>query len=262
MHKRWLVSVSVILIGGAAAYCYRPHLVEWVRASLRDFEKHGANYKIQPDSKTYDVLTKDLERWRKNLSVRYSIAKTPTDRAAVESDARAVLEQALPVLMHCWLGTPWDFNGTASGPGKGKIACGYFVATVLRDAGFKVDRYQLAKQPAENILRSFLPRESCDLTVDQAFPAFASEVVLEEPGVYLVGLDTHIGFIILANENFRFIHSSGLRPWCVVEESVDQAAALQHSSWRMLGNLTADSTVLKSWVTGKKIEVKGVQRDK
>jgi hypothetical protein len=48
----------------------------------------------------------------------------------------------------------------------------------------------------------------------------------------------------------------------VVEEFVDQAAALQHSSWRMLGNLTADSTVLKSWVTGKKIEVKGVQRDK
>ena len=245
MHKRWLVSVSVILIGGAAAYCYRPRLVEWVRASLRDFEKHGANYKIQPDSKTYDVLTKDLERWRKNLSVRHSIAKTPTDRAAVESDARAVLEQALPAMMHCWLG---------------KIACGYFVATVLRDAGFKVDRYQLAKQPAENILRSFLPRESCELTVDQAFPAFASEVVLEEPGVYLVGLDTHIGFIIVANENFRFIHSSGLRPWCVVEESVDQAAALQHSSWRMLGNLTADSTVLKSWVTGKKIEVKGVKK--
>ena len=88
----------------------------------------------------------------------------------------SVLEQALPAMMRCWLGTPWDFNGTAKGPGAGKIACGYFVATVLKDAGFQVDRYQLAQQPSENILRSFLPKDACDLSVGKDYQAFASDV--------------------------------------------------------------------------------------
>ena len=43
----------------------------------------------------------------------------PVLRASVEGDARLVLEHALPAMMRCRLGTPWDFNGTAKGPGAG-----------------------------------------------------------------------------------------------------------------------------------------------
>src|SRR6188474_3208784 len=43
-------------------------------------------------------------------------------------------------LFTCWLGTPWDFYGTTQTPGKGKIACGYFVTTLLRDMGASVNR--------------------------------------------------------------------------------------------------------------------------
>ena len=34
-----------------------------------------------------------------------------------------------------WKKTAWDFNGTATKPGDGPIACGYFVTTLLRDIG-------------------------------------------------------------------------------------------------------------------------------
>ena len=160
-------------------------------------------------------------------------------------------------MMRCWLGTPWDFNGTAAKPGGGKIACGYFVATVLKDAGFHVNRYKLAQQPSGNILHSFLAKESCSLTVGKPYDAFASDLEKSGSGIYLVGLDTHVAFLVMKPEGFHFIHSSGSRPWCVVDETRDEAHVLQRSNWRMVGNLTADPKVIRAWLDAKAITVRG-----
>jgi hypothetical protein len=43
---------------------------------------------------------------------------------------------------------------TSETPGRGEIACGYFVSTVLRDAGFGVERVRLAQQASERIVRT------------------------------------------------------------------------------------------------------------
>lgn len=253
MRKRWRFLIPFFCLCGFAGWWFRAPLAEVWRAA-RFVSDPIAN---RPDPKTYAVLTRELERWRKDLAARHRNAKSNAARAAVEADARAVLEQALPAMMRCWLGTPWDFNGTAKGPGAGKIACGYFVATVLKDAGFQVDRYQLAQQPSENILRSFLPKQSCDLSVDQDYQAFATALEMREPGVHIVGLDTHVAFIVVDGGGFRFIHSSGSEPWCVVDESRSNATVLQRSRWRMLGNLTADPLLLKRWLKAEKIAVRG-----
>lgn len=213
--------------------------------------------KSKPDPKTYLALTEDIAMRRADLAERYSKARTPTDKATIENDARIILEHYLPELMRCWLGTPWDFNGTTKAPGAGKIACGYFVSTVLKDAGFQVDRYRLAQQPSSNILHSFLPKASCSLTSGEDYKAFSSRVTSHEPGIYLVGLDTHVGFIVVNQGSFRFIHSSGSSPRCVVDEDPDEAFVLQKSRWRMLGNLTADTNVLRRWIKQEKMVVKG-----
>ncbi|MBC8127824.1 MAG: hypothetical protein H8M99_11850, partial [Gloeobacteraceae cyanobacterium ES-bin-144] len=181
------------------------------------------------------------------------------ERKAVEHDARVILETTLPEMMRCWLGTPWDFNGTASTPGGGRIACGYFVATVLMDSGFRVDCYQLAQQPSGNILRTFLTKNECVLTVGKPYGAFADDIEMAEPGIYLIGLDTHVAFLVVGGKNFRMIHSSGSKPWCVVDESRADAQVLQKSNWRMCGNLTADPDVLRMWLKDEKIIVRGIE---
>lgn len=256
MRKRWLLLIPILAIGGVSGWWFRKPLTGLWRTMVDGTERVLLK-KPKPDPQTYAVLTKDLERWRKDLASRYQKAETAAGRSAVEADARALLEQALPAMMRCWLGTQWDFNGTAKGPGAGKIACGYFVATVLKDAGFQVDRYQLAQQPSENIVRSFLSKESCDLSIGKDYQAFASYAEKREPGVYIVGLDTHVAFLVVGGGEFRFIHSSGSQPWCVVDESRAEASVLQRSNWRMLGNLTADSAVLKRWLRAEKIVVRG-----
>jgi hypothetical protein len=253
MRKRWRFLIPFFCFCGMAGWWFRAPLAEFWQARTAVSAPAGP----RPDPKTYAVLTRELERWRKDLATRHRLAKTNDARAAVEADARALLEQALPAMMRCWLGTPWDFNGTAKGPGAGKIACGYFVATVLKDAGFQVDRYQLAQQASENILRSFLTKSSCDLSVGEDYQVFATALELREPGIYIVGLDTHVAFIVVDGGGFRFIHSSGSEPWCVVDESRAEASVLQRSRWRMIGNLTADPALLRRWLKAEKITVRG-----
>ena len=256
MRKRWLIPIALLALAGGVGWWFRAPLTALWQATAGGVEL-GLRQKSQPDPKTYAVLTKNLERWRIALAERYKKARNAAGRAAVEAEARSVLETALPAMMHCWLGTPWDFNGTAKGPGAGKIACGYFVATVLQDAGFRVDRYQLAQQASGNIMQSFLAKDACALTVGEDYQAFASRVEKREPGVYVVGLDTHVAFLVVGSEGFRFIHSSGSRPWCVVDEGRADAGVLQRSRWRMLGNLTANPAVLKRWLRAEKIMVRG-----
>ncbi len=256
MRKCALLLITTLSLAGGAAWWFRAPLAEEWRKHMGGVDL-GIRPVVKPDPQTYAVLVSELERWRLDLAKSHAAAKNDVARKSVEEDARVILEQVLPAMMRCWLGTPWDFNGTAAAPGAGQVACGYFVATVLKDAGFQVDRYKLAQQPSENILRSFLPKNSCVLTVGKDYPAFAASVELAEPGIYLVGLDTHVAFLVVRPDGFRFIHSSGSRPWCVVDEGRDEADVLAKSNWRMLGNLTSDAGVLRRWLKAEKIAVRG-----
>jgi hypothetical protein len=255
MRKCWLLLILFLTLAGGAAWVFRGAIHGWWHARMGSVGL-STQPSLKPDPQTYRVLSAELERWRLALAKRHASARNEVEREAVINDARVILEHALPAMMRCWLGTPWDFNGTADGPGKGRIACGYFVATVLRDSGFQVNRYKLAQQPSENILRSFLPKEACFLTVGMDYQVFAANLEMAQPGIYLVGLDTHVAFLVVTSDGFRFIHSSGSRPWCVVDEKRVDAVVLEKSNWRMLGNLTADTDVLKRWLKSEKIAVR------
>jgi LysM repeat protein len=251
----WLLLIALLAVGIGAGWWFRKPLWNEFR-QLTTSVKSADNKQPKPDPKRYAVLISELARWRGDLAARYRKASNAAERSAVEHDARVILEHTLPAMMRCWLGTRWDFSGTAATPGGGRIACGYFVATVLQDAGFQVNRYQLAQQPSGNIMRSFLEKNACVLSVDQPYDQFADALQTASPGVYLVGLDTHVAFLVKNSDGFRFIHSSGSSPWCVVDEGRDEAGVLQRSSWRMLGNLTANPNVMQTWLKAEKITVR------
>jgi len=255
---RWLLVWVAVAAAGGAAWHWRAPLGQWLARTFAPVLP-AQPAAPQPNPARYRVLKQELADQRSYLSRQYQSAATPAARAAIGQQARRTLESALPEMMRCWLGTPWDFNGTAEGPGAGKIACGYFVATVLRDAGFRVDRYNLARQASGDILRSLLPKSACTLMAGQPYEAFTAALAKREPGIYLIGLDTHVGFLVVGADGFRFIHSSGAKPWCVVDEGGTEAGVIQRSNWREFGNLTADPALIGRWLAGTRIEVKGKQ---
>jgi hypothetical protein len=212
----------------------------------------------EPNPIRYSRLKAELEAKRRYLAAQYDTANNRGARSAIEQQARHILEDTLPEMMRCWLGTPWDFNGTAPKPGAGKIACGYFVATVLADAGFNVDHFKLARQASSNIMRSFLPDPACTRMIGRPYEEFTAVMDAREPGVYFIGLDRHVGFLVReVDGGFRFIHSSGGAPKKVVEEGAAEAAVLQASKWREFGNLTGTPAAIRAWLSGHRVAVKG-----
>ncbi|MGJ8723084.1 MAG: hypothetical protein ACSHYB_00890 [Roseibacillus sp.] len=203
----------------------------------------------KPDPAKYRSLIGELATERQRLAAQHASADSTAEKELIENEARALLEAQLPQLMRCWLGTPWDFNGTSQTPGDGKIACGYFVSTVLRDAGFEVERFRLAQQASQNIIRTFLARDEIHISTSTTYEDFLQQVIARGPGVRIVGLDTHVAFLIVnPDQSINFIHSSGARPWTVVDEGPSQAAVLAASNYRVTGNLTENPKVIQQWL--------------
>ena len=166
----------------------------------------------------YKEVIARLETERLRLASRFQTA-SPTERTTLIAEARPLITQSIyHDLFTAWYGTAWDFNGTTEVPQQGKIACGYFVSTVLRDAGLKVERVRLAQQASENIILSLTTEPFVKRFRRVPIYQFVTAVKDWGPGIYIVGLDTHVGFIVNTGEEVYFIHSSYVEPYAVVKE--------------------------------------------
>lgn len=247
---KWMLGVILLLsLGGGGWWLWRVEQSGGFSPFVAKKEKPV------PDLERYEVLKGELKQWRGELVNRYRMARSPEQKAAVEHDARVMLELIMPEMMRCWLGTGYDFNGVAERPGEGKIACGYYVSTLIRDAGFKVNRYTLAQQASQNILRTFTEKENCLLRVGEKYASYVDWVETLEPGIYIIGLDTHVGFVVIEKDGMKFLHSSGIDKAGVVEELRDEALAIKWSNWRMLGHFTTDPNVIRIWLAGENVTV-------
>ncbi len=198
---------------------------------------------------TYTQLKASIEAQRQAFSNNYLIADSAGQQAVVDS-ARAYLFDRITVdMLPAWYGTPWDFNGTTRVPRQGKIACGYFVNTVLQDAGFRLPRIKWSQEAAEPITVKLAG------TVKRFRDRPASEVetwVLGRgDGLYKVGLDNHVGFIVVRNGVARFVHSGYYRPEVgVVSEPLGGNNPLANSHYRIVGSLL-DEAMMRDWITGR-----------
>lgn len=158
-------------------------------------------------------------------------------------EGRAAFVDVVQELLPQWVGTPWAMNGTSEVPGQGRIACGYFVSTILRDAGLAVDRVTLAQQASEDIVRSLVDEER----IARYWHTPVADVLRQqdEDGIYVVGLDTHVGMLVVDGGVSTFCHASQLLK--VVCEPAEGARALR-SRYLVIGRLS--DRVVEAWITG------------
>lgn len=216
-----------------------------------------------PTTHNYKDAVAKLEAERLRLASRFQHAST-TEQTAVIAEARRILTHAIyDDLFSAWYGTPWDFNGTSETPQQGKIACGYFVSTILRDAGWKVERVRLAQQASENIILSLTTDSFVKRFRRVAIADFVSAVKQWGPGIYIVGLDIHVGFIVNTegeilspSDEVYFVHSSYVDPYTVIKEKAIESRILASSNYRVLGKVFADDLFITNWLLGKPISTK------
>lgn len=245
----WIVSILALfsLLGLAAAAI--PSLKKILRSPLSAIQKNSTSAdSLEPQPQKYQLLIKQLKKEKARLAHLYQIAPSDKKKEVIKA-TRNLLEQKMPELMRCWIGTPWDFNGTSQTPGERKIACGYFVSVVLRDAGFCVSRISLAQQPSQRIITSII--HNCDKEIiryKKNYASFIKDFKTASPGIYIIGLDTHVGFLTNLNGEIHFLHSGASG---VIDQTPAHAKDIEFSKYRVIGNITAHDYVLEKWITGE-----------
>lgn len=152
-----------------------------------------------------------------------------------------------------WYDTRWDYNGTTQHPRSGNIACGYFVTTCLRDMGFKIERARLAQQASANIIKS-LCGSNMHIIGHNNLKGLEKYLSSKKDGIYIIGLDNHVGFIVKEGNSLHAVHSNGISGSLeVVKEPMTQCKLIQKSKAYYIGDLMANTSVFKAWIKNEKI---------
>lgn len=170
--------------------------------------------------------------------------------AGAAEEARAyVLAAIVDRIIPAWKGTRWAFYGKAEEPGGGEVACGYWVASVLRDVGFRVDRNHLGKQASERILLTVDPPERLLHFGSRPIEEVVARVRRLGEGIWGVGLANHAGLIWNDGTTVWFCHSNyhGYQgPMC---EEAEHSWALR-TSYTVIASLLEPETVA-AWLEGR-----------
>ncbi len=204
--------------------------------------------------KQYGVLKSTIKQQRQQLAQQYNQASTDSSKAVALQQARQYLHQVLVNdVFPTWYGTEWDFNGYTNHPRDGQIACGYFVSTTLKHTGININRYDVAKQYSHSIVKTLCTSDSIQRITN--FDQLLKYLNNRPNDLYIVGLDSHVGFLQKSDEGIFFIHSNYIGPVAVEKELATQSEALQYSEVWVLGHLMSNDALIKKWLTGISIPV-------
>ncbi len=203
---------------------------------------------------TYEETVADIAKKRQRLKAEYLSVSSQGEKAHVLAQTQELLVDAVGTkLAPFWYGTVWDFNGTSQEPGKGSIACGYFVSTLLLHAGLEVQRVSMAQQASELIIKSLVSEKYIKRYSNRSLRDFVDSIKEWGPGLYIVGLDFHVGFIVYNKQGVYFVHSTYVHPQMVLNEKAIDSVVLQSSKYRVLGKLSEDDSLLIKWLMEKAI---------
>lgn len=213
---------------------------------------------ISPEEKleSYKKLTSRIEQKQKQFELEFpTVDKVHQDGLVALAKGYISTTLSDSIWSH-WYGTPWDFCGTSIEPGFGKIACEYFVTTTLEHVGYRIDRVKLAQQAASVIIATMCGEGKTKIIGNNNYVDLEDYIMSRKDGLYICGLDNHVGFIQKNDNKAYFIHSSGLSGQLkVMKEEIESSHAIQCSQAYYVGSLTANESNLIKWIKKEKIDL-------
>jgi hypothetical protein len=194
------------------------------------------------------VTNLNYDSCKKDISLVKQKNKAGWNKLSKQQKEKIFTNAAVETIIPAWIGTAWDFNGTTQTPQKGTIACGYFVTTVLRDAGLDIARIKLAQCASEQLVVSLIQPKYIHRFSNVAMDDFMQSVQQQGYGLYIVGLDNHVGFIYNDGTGCYFIHSTFIGTRNVQKEKAADSWVLRQSKYKVLGKISADEKLLDKWI--------------
>jgi len=205
-------------------------------------------------SEAYQLTISSIETQRRKHAEAYKNARSSAETAQVLKNAAQYLEEAVgEEIIYFWYGTRFDRNGTFLSPEIGKIPCSYFAVTMLMQAGMKADRTKLSQQNAQTIakilggrnnLQRFSTRESAEKFVKE-----------KGRGLYVIGFDTHVGFLYNNGHNVYLIHSTPSPPNTVARHPIQSARSFDTNDYYDIAKISDNTSLIQNWLLGKQVNI-------
>ena len=209
------------------------------------------------DAAQFRRVLDDVSARRADLGARYASARGSRARAVIRDEARSFIVETLRrQIFPAWMGMPsgGGVQATASRPHEPGmyISCSYFLTAALQNAGLVLEsRARFAQAPAAWIERALLPPGGQIHRYGNLSPEDLERRLVElGEGLYVVGLNIHVGFIVVRDGHARFVHSSYTPPGTVVDEPVvsSMAIALSQSKGYWVSPLFKDDRIVEMWL--------------
>lgn len=200
---------------------------------------------------SYEELKSSILSTRNKINKEYLSADS-IGKDSIIKYSQEFLRNITQEVFTYWYKTQWDFNGITQTPQQGKIACGYFVTTVIRDIGFDIPRSKWGQLPSETMIKKLNPevKKYSNKSITIVIDYFKNR----EDGIYVVGMDTHVGFVSKEGKQLKFIHANYYQPEIgVMEENLKGNNPLNDASYRVIGQLF-QYDMAKKWILNEKYE--------
>lgn len=209
----------------------------------------GKTPSIENKIQNYESIINGIQSKREEFQEEYDSASPDEKKDIISQSKEYLLDKISNSIIPAWKGTTYNFSGNSERPGGEEgIACGHYVTTVLKDAGFNIDSDALGQKRARYIIKTFTEKNETykDISAEQ----FSEYLEEKDDGVYILGLDSHTGMIIKDGEKENLCHAAYYSPLEVTCEDASKSTAIKSSSHKEIGNALNDDAV-KDWINGK-----------
>ncbi len=198
---------------------------------------------------SYDSIKISVNKHRLGLNA---------DSISIDSVGQVFYNSLLKRIIPFWDGTAWSFDGHTSIPGKGEIACGYFVSTTLQDVGININRYKLAQQNPKNEALTLAQDSPLHVIQEESIKENIEKIKTKIPeGIHFIGLgENHVGYLLKLEEELYLIHSNYISGNGVEIESIEESQVFSFHNTFYIIELSSNKQFLQSWLNRKKFKVK------
>ena len=246
--KYFLCAAMLVLLLG----CTKERTYKYASPVYRQVQDAGQAHKEQQ----YSALKSRIKYKQQLFFEEYHRSGEEHRKVLVNLAKKYVYTVLTDTVFPYWYDTKWDYNGTTETPGKGKIACGYFVTTTLKHMGFDINRVKLAQQASSKIIKTICGKNKTHIISNNNIKQLEKYMLSREDGLYIIGLDNHVGFIHKKGKVLSIIHSNGIRKSMqVVSEPLTKSKLVLRSNAFYIGSILDNSEVFKKWILKNKIEL-------
>lgn len=226
---------------------YASEMIRPPVALKEENEKETALFEMDPDS--IAISYTNTKAAAKSLRLRLQ-EDLRNGTISFEHVKKAFTDQLVNEILPHWYGTPWSFGGHTEVPNQGKIACGYFISTTLRDMGVKLNRYTLAqKSPIDEAKMISCGSEIKNVVQETPENALAEIDRLTQEGLYFIGFDEgHVGYLLKRDGELLLIHSNYFSPVSVCMEKLNESRVFTKFKKFHLVDISHNEVLLKRWL--------------